>query len=173
MRSIAAAAAIIIAGRKSVGLVKFSRPSDMVYCTKIRGFFVVVFKPSGQRCRLKGSDILKRKTKGPSRRKAHETSQEVCSGEQTVLSSRTVPLSSLPETATAGSDLDGAHGDHAGRGGQTGPRRLPLPRPPMRGTPADLSQCEGRCAGITVVHVWGGYRAAGRTVALERAPDGG
>src|SRR5216683_6235607 len=130
-------------------------------------------KPSGQRCRLKGSDILKRKTKGPSRRKAHETSQEVCSGEQTVLSSRTVPLSSLPETATAGSDLDGAHGDHAGRGGQTGPSRLPLPRPPMRGTPADLSQCEGRCAGITVVHVWGGYRAAGRTVSLERAPDGG
>src|SRR5438105_525394 len=114
-----------------------------------------------------------RKTEDSSRRKAHESSSDICSGEQTVLSSRTVALSCLPETVTAGSDLDGAHGDHAGRGGQTGPCRLPLSRPPLRGTPTDLSQCAGRCAGVTVVYLWIGYRAAGRAVASERAPDGG
>src|SRR5512133_2619408 len=109
----------------------------------------------------------------PSRRKAHETSQEDCSREQTVLSSGTVPLSGLPETVTSGGDLVGAHGDHVGRGDQTGACRLPLSRTAVHGAPADLSQRQGRCAGVTVVHVWIGYRAAGGTVAPERAPDGG
>src|SRR5437763_16008276 len=110
---------------------------------------------------------------GSSRRKAYETSPEVCQSEQTVLSSRTVALSRLPEKVTAGSHFDGAHGDHAGRGHQTGPRGLPLSRPPMCRISADLSQCEGRCTGITVVYLWIGYRASGGPVAPERAPDGG
>src|SRR5712691_626668 len=98
---------------------------------------------------------------GLSRRKAHETSQEVYSGEQTVLSSRTISLCGLSETVTSGGDLVGAHGDHAGRGDQTGACRLPLPRFAMRGISADLSQRKGRCAGVTVVHIWTGYRVAG------------
>src|SRR5438876_10171465 len=105
--------------------------------------------------------------------KIHEVSQEVCSSEQTVFSARTVSLPSLSETAAAGSDLIIAHRDHARRGHQTGTCRLPLSRCPMRGTPADLSQCEGRCVGVTVVYVWNGYRSAGGAVAPERAPDGG
>src|ERR1700686_288617 len=109
---------------------------------------------------------------GRSRRKAHEASPEVCPCEQTVLSSGTVSLCGVSETVTAGSDLDGAHGGHAGRGRQTGTRRLPLSRRTMRGTSGDLSQCEGRCTGVTVVYVWSGYRAAGGTVAVARAPDG-
>src|SRR5260370_6785814 len=99
--------------------------------------------------------------KSPSRRKAHETSPEVCQSEQTVLSSGAVALSRLPETITAGGDLDGAHGDHAGRGHQTGPRGLPLSRHTMCGISADLSQCEGRCPAVTVVYVWSGIRAEG------------
>src|SRR5260370_37064031 len=108
----------------------------------------------------------------PSRKKAYETSPQVCSGEQTVLSCGTISLSRLPGTVTAGSDLVGAHRDHAGRGGQTGTRGLSLSRPPMCGISTDLSECEGRWAGVTVVYLWIGYRAVGGTVALERAPDG-
>ena len=32
---------------------------------------------------------------------------------------------------------------------------------------------KGRCAGTAAVYVWTGYRAAGRTAAPERTPDGG
>src|SRR5260370_14706019 len=110
--------------------------------------------------------------KSPSWRKAHETRQDICSGEQTVLSSRTDTLSSRSETATTGSDVVGAHRDHAGRGHQTGARRLPLSRPPLCGIATHLSQRRGRCPGITMVYLWIGYRAVGRTVAPKRAPDG-
>src|SRR5438067_6143241 len=92
-----------------------------------------LFFPSRQKCRLKGSDILKEKDGRSSRRKAHETSPEVCQSKQTILSSRTVALCRLSKTVTASGDLDGAHRDHTGRGHQTGPRGLPLSRPPLCG----------------------------------------
>src|SRR5215470_9604207 len=100
------------------------------------------------------SDILKGETEGPSRRKAHETDQEDSSGEQAFLSPGTISLCGLSETVTAGGDLVGTHGDYARQGDQTSACRLPLSRCTMRGTPADLSQCTGRCAGVTVVYVW-------------------
>src|SRR5260370_32945939 len=110
---------------------------------------------------------------GLSRRKAHEASPEFRPCEQTVLSCGTVSLCGVSERVTAGSDVVGAHSSHTGRSHQTGACRLPLPRPPMCGTSPHLSQCEGRCAGLTVVHLWNGYCAAGGTVATERAPDRG
>src|SRR5260221_11257058 len=67
---------------------------------------VSLFFPSGQKCRLRGSDRLKEREEesSPSRRKAHESSPEVYPGEPTVLSSRMLSLPGLSETVTAGSE---------------------------------------------------------------------
>jgi predicted ATPase/class 3 adenylate cyclase len=87
-----------------------------------------LFFPSGQKCRLRGSDILKEREEesSPSRRKAHESSPEVYPGEPTVLSSRMLSLPGLSETVTAGSDVVGAHGGHTERSDQVGACRLSL-----------------------------------------------
>ena len=63
-------------------------------------------------------------------------------------------------------------GDHAGRSDQAEPRRVSLPGSAVRGAPADVSQRGGRCAGVTVVHVWARHRVAGGTAAPEGTPDG-
>src|SRR5258708_1154102 len=77
-------------------------------------------KPSGQKCRLRGSDILKEREEesSPSRRKAHESSPEVYPGEPTVLSSRMLSLPSLSETVTAGGGVGRAHGGEPDRRGK-------------------------------------------------------
>src|SRR5258708_4514071 len=87
-----------------------------------------LFFPSGQKCRLRGSDILKEREEesSPSRRKAHESSPEVYPGESTVLSSRMLSLPGLSETVTAGSDVVGAYGGHTERSDQVGACRLSL-----------------------------------------------
>jgi hypothetical protein len=67
----------------------------MYQIIKEKSLFRNRFFPSGQRNRLKGSDILKKKDGRLKQEEGHETSQAVCAGEQTLLSSRTEALSRL------------------------------------------------------------------------------
>src|SRR5229473_1892439 len=53
------------------------------------------------------------------------------------------------------------------------PHGLSLSGCRLSGTPADVPQPGGRCAGPALLHVWTGHRAAGRTAASGKASDGG
>src|SRR5258708_38755440 len=90
----------------------------------------VSFFPSGQKCRLRGSDILKEREEesSPSRRKAHESSPEVYPGEPTVLSSRMLSLPSLSETVTAGGGGVGADGGRTEKSEEVGGSPVALSR---------------------------------------------
>src|SRR6266699_3803683 len=79
----------------------------------------------------------------------------------------------MPSQAATGDDADEANGDHAARGDQTDPRGLPLPRPAVRRSPADLPQRRGGCLGAVRDDLWAGCRLAGGTAASLAASDCG
>src|SRR6266699_643749 len=105
--------------------------------------------------------------------RAHETRPKLCEREETLVSASRACMPGMPSQAATGDDADKANGDHAARGDQTDPRGLPLPRPAVRRSPADLPQRRGGCLGAVRDDLWAGCRLAGGTAASLAASDCG
>src|SRR5712692_6890743 len=119
-------------------------------------FFSVRAKNAGgEHC-----DRLREKVSSSERKeKSDEPHSKLSKGDPTLVSAARTGVSRVSSEAAGGDQAD--------------PRGLSLSGCRLSGTPADVPQPGGRCAGPALLHVWTGHRAAGRTAASGKASDGG
>src|SRR6266699_6724311 len=79
----------------------------------------------------------------------------------------------MSSEAAGSDDADQTDRNQVGWSHQAEPRGLSLSGCGLSGTPADVPQSAGRFAGLALLHIWTGHRAAGRTAAPGEASDGG
>src|SRR5712692_10049590 len=133
-------------------------------------FFSVRAKNAGgEHC-----DRLREKVSSSERKeKSDEPHSKLSKGDPTLVSAARTGVSRVSSEAAGGDDADQTDRDQVGWSYQADPRGLSLSGCGLSGTPADVPQPGGRCAGPALLHVWTGHRAAGRTAAPGEASDGG